>query len=1056
MTRTVVTAALVSLCLVGLLVPIPRATAASGGVGYACGAGQGDSCVLSQSGSTVHATITVDVGPTCTTASGANDRCVHGFTADSGATSHGKYPLDSCSTAPKYGFNSPPYVWDLPMPATLTCQGSWPVDDPPHPVNSVYVSFLSFTADWCPTRCLVTTHDFALHQVQAPAITVASSPTVPPGGLPLGGTLDVPVTVTAGDAALTNVSVALTGTAGRYEIVKKPDTTSGLSLAAHGAEKFVWTIRGETAGAGTVTVTATGTSGSQPVSDSDAHSVPVASHDLVVIASTTPGKIKLPVSKKAKVGEKSVTVTITLKNTSGGKLTHVVLQRAWARPVDPTEQLDQIDFAKTTFPLDIGTIAAHKTVTKAFRLVVTGDGDYKIDTLATYGTASGNARVSSSGGRFTATVPALYFTSTLDDDSSHSGTPVVKGGHSFYLDGVVKNVSSYKTLCLWPLYPKLIGNAGGVGPVDTRAYGTGRDVIAPPAAGSIKPGTSMPIGMTVRTRSDGSTRSEIKLNPRASVLGKNATCDAVNTPKTAKPLGHKQKTIVKGSLKHTGAVDVSVPGPVDEHWYDVAYDLGAGLTLGSIKTLGDTLIDTAIAAREAFDGYVHNPKLLLPTLEVVYALGGLVTHYWQLLSVDEKDALWNRITGVLALATNDAWQALFKGGSASLEPFMASVEKAYEHGSNRELAHALGFGVGSNATKVVIDIALAEMGAGLAKKVPALARAFAKVGGESVTFARMKEIPAGKLLNFTEGANLWGAALDDWKAFKRIAKEENVLIGVRGRAPVSVKNLNEGAVWKNEKLKPKNVSNIDRKWLGFPDEDGLVGMRSYSAKDYKTIMDRIKTANLSDTQRKEILKRFEVRYNEVPNYLKKIKEMSKKGEIDVGFNYRENGINEPSAVDKRKFTLTRTDIGDGSSYYRPWQQKLSVKPGAKLPKWCRNFGHLLGVLCRVTGDMDGVYIADPAGRALSPEKIIAVYKRLAKAGWQHPETFTWVDQMTGEFYFNAKKKILAGLTAGGEKVMEFAPDSKVRAVWLDLEKSVMTGPQDYFIARNGGMQSLRK
>ena len=1055
--------AAVVLGIAGLVVPVnqARATLTPAALdGYSCATSSGaDSCTLSKSGSMYHLSVTmVMIGTICSGNSEDWYTCsVTSFEEQSRGSSH-KQLMDTCDPLPDWGLNSFPFDWShSPLPTTITCEGSWPVGDPPSTINQTG-HIIVFGEVNCHTGCgYAHVHNYDLTVPKTPDITVVASPKVPAGGLALGGTLDVPVTVKAGDQALTAVSVALTGTSGRYQIVKKPAATSGLVLAAHETRKFVWTIKGKSAGPGAVNVTAKGTSGSDSVSDTDQHNVPVASHDLVVTASTAPHDITLPVNDKAKVGEKSITVTIKLKNTSKSKLTDVVLQRAWPRPVDPTEQLDQIDFAKKTFPIKIGTIPAGKTITKALKLTVTGDGDYKIDTLSTYGVQGGNARVSASGGRFTVLVPALFFKSTFEGDSSHGGTEVVRGGKSFFLSGTVKNLSSYKTLCLWPLYPKLDGNAGGVGPVDLRSYGSGRDVIAPPAAGPIKPGHAMPIGMTVRTRPDGSTRSEVKLDPKASVLGQDETCDAVSTPKTAKPLGDKQTTIVKGSLNHRGAVDVSVPGPPPEGWYESAWDLGAGLTLGTIKTLGDTLLDTAIAAREAFDGYIHNPALLLPTFEVVYALGGLLTHYWDLLSVDEKEALSSRVTGVLALAADDAWKSLYKSGSVSLEPFMKNVEQAYEHGSNRELAKAIGFGVGSNATKVVIDIALSEIGAGLAKRVPALARTFAKVGGESVTFARMKDIPTGKLLNFREATSLWGAAIDDWKAFRRIAKEEGVLIGVRGRAPVSVKNLEQGAVWKHENLKPKNVSPLDIKWLGFRTEDeGLVAMRSYSAKDYRKIMDRIKSANLSPTQRKEILKRFEVRYTEAPNYLKKIKEMSKKGKIDVGFNYRENGIDVPSTSDTRKFSLTRSDVGHGSDYYRPWQQKLSVKPGQKLPRWCRNFGGALGILCRVTGDMDGVYIADPAGRALTPEKILKVYRRLAEAGWQHPETFTWVDQMTGNFFFKAKKKILGGLTAGGEKVMEFAPDSKVRAVWLDLEKSVLTSPQDYFIARNGGMQSLRK
>ena len=268
-------------------------------------------------------------------------------------------------------------------------------------------------------------------------------------------------------------------------------------------------------------------------------------------------------------------------------------------------------------------------------------------------------------------------------------------------------------------------------------------------------------------------------------------------------------------------------------------------------------------------------------------------------------------------------------------------------------------------------------------------------------------MPAGRLLNLAEMKALWGAAKSDVKAFIKIAKEEGVIIGIRGRAPVSVKNLERGAVWKHENLKPKNVSDIDVKWFDFDKGDkGLVAMRSYTKKAKDRILERIKNARLSATERAELLKRADTRFTEVDDYLAKINKFDEKGQIDVGFNYAENGLDEATDSRWRNFALDRDSVGDGV-YYRPFQERLDLG-GGKLPKWCKKFGGKLGVLCRVTGDMDGVYLAGADGRSLSKERVLKVYRRLAEAGWQHPETFTWVDQMTGAFWFKSKEKILRG------------------------------------------------
>jgi hypothetical protein len=107
--------------------------------------------------------------------------------------------------------------------------------------------------------------------------------------------------------------------------------------------------------------------------------------------------------------------------------------------------------------------------------------------------------------------------------------------------------------------------------------------------------------------------------------------------------------------------------------------------------------------------------------------------------------------------------------------------------------------------------------------------------------------------------------------------------------------------------------------------------------------------------------------------------------------------------------------------------------------------------------MDGVYLTTRGGRQLPKDKLIRVYKKLAEAGWQHPETFTWTDQMTGKFFFDSKEKILKGLTKGGEKMMEFAPDGYVRATWIDLKKCYFWGgARSFYVARVGGVTALLK
>lgn len=896
--------------------------------------------------------------------------------------------------------------------------------------------------------------------VAVPSISVSVQPAVPSGGLPLGSSLTVPVVVSAVGADLTGVLLSVsTGPAGVLSAGQLVPAAppAGLTLAKGTSWRTTVTVTGKAVGRGALTVSAQGTSPAGAVTGAGTGVVPVASGALVVKAAAKPGTVKLPVSQKGSVGTRTVKVTVTLTNRSRSTLTSVTVERLYPRPLVRTDPLDQVDFPRGTFPLKIGTIKPRASVKKTLTLKLTGDGKYKIDHLSSFRVGNRTDTSAGQAGTFTVTVPALWFDADMDGTKTVGKSKVqfVKGGRAFFLSGRIKNLSSYRTLCLWPLRPVLKGNAGGVGPVDLRTYSS-TEKVAPPVAGPLKAGATLPFAMQVRTRADGGTRATVTLNPQATAIGAGAACDATTITR-AKPLAASDRIITKGSTKHVGGVDVSVPGAEPTTALQIAGNFAGGFTIGAIATVADTLSGTVIAAREAFSGYTSNPALLLPTFEAINATAAVLCYYWDTATPEEKNQLFGQVRSALRRASGDAWKGLDAGVSSAFEGFMAKVEAAYATGDNRALAYALGYGAGSTVTQIGIDMVTAEIGTSIAKKVPALAKAFAVVGGESVTFAAMKDIPAGKLLNPTEMRKLWGAAAADVSAFSRIAKEEGVLIAIRSRAPISVQNLGKGAVWKHENLKPKNVSWIDIAYLGFDKADnGLVALKRYSAAEKSAIQSRIKRAKLSAGQRAEVLDRMETRFNEADKYLKKIEGFSAAKQIDVGFNYAENGLDVATDSKVRKFQLTGSKQSNGSTYYRPWQENVArtFPPGSPLPTWCKDFGATLGILCRVTGDMDGVYLTTATGRPLPLNKLLRVYRKLAQAGWQHPETFTWTEQLTGAFDFKAKRKILGGLTAGGEKLMEFGPDGKTRAVWIDLKKSWFGDARHYFVGRVGGFTNL--
>jgi hypothetical protein len=264
-----------------------------------------------------------------------------------------------------------------------------------------------------------------------------------------------------------------------------------------------------------------------------------------------------------------------------------------------------------------------------------------------------------------------------------------------------------------------------------------------------------------------------------------------------------------------------------------------------------------------------------------------------------------------------------------------------------------------------------------------------------------------------------------------------------------VKNLEEGAVWKHENIKPKNVNDVDVAFLGFAEKDtGTVAFRTYSNKEKARILKNIERAGLDTQEKAAVLDRATTRFGE-KKYLPSIQGYSDAGQIDVGFGYRGNGLELDPTSAPRKFHLDAEKV-KGGTYYRPLQENPvldGLAQGGSLPTMCKP--GLGAVLCRITGDMDGVYIINKGGTSVSEAKRLTVYQRLAAKGWQHPETLTWM-KGDGSFFFGAKEKILASLQVGGEPMMEFGTDGKVRSTYFDLSKSHLFSQDAYYIDIIGG------
>ena len=883
------------------------------------------------------------------------------------------------------------------------------------------------------------------------SLSVAISPTVPAGGLAVGGSLSVPVTVSASGGSVSNISLGsgiTVGGAGAVKVTGVPAGTSGFALAQNQSRTFVYTVAGVKPGTAVLnaSVSGTGADGSG-VSATATKSFPVAQKALKITMAADPGKVQLEADNDGKLAPKTIKVRVKLANTTKVRLTGVQLLSLSPLPADRTQQLDKLAFPRKALPVKFGNIEGGANKVKTFTLKVTGDGTYVVDALALYADPSqsgGNGRAFAEGGKFTVEAPLLYF-------KASTRNKFVVDGDSWFVTGHLKNLSSFQTLCTLPLYPKYAANAGGLGPHDIRVAPS--DQPTPPLAGPVKPGETIPFLMRVGTEVDGATRSLVKLDPTAVKGDPGDACRIVDAQKRPH-LTKAQVKLAKDSTQFEVRVDKyrnklgGGPGALE---FFGAYAQGAYNVLAHLYESGVSLAHEYNSVDKVVAALGRGSSVVLAQL---YKAAAFASWFYTKSTEDERRQFFDQVKADFARKTGEVWDGLQTGIQQSVGTWLEKVYGAYTSGDWESLFHVLGEGAGTGFTETAIQMAEWELAIGAVKQTGAIARTINRYRIQSGVLEALKGVPAGRILQFSEMQRLWGLALEDYEAFKKIAEEEGVVIGVRSRAPISVQNLEDGAVWKHEELKPKNVSEIDHRYLGFDKGDyGLVAFRTYTPAEQAAI--RANIAKLPKAERAVVNARFETRLAE-HEFVPKIEELNQQHRINVGFNYADNGLVLENTSNVRAFALESKEITGGGTYYRPLQENPKYGPLANttdvLPKWCKRL--LEKVLCRVSGDMDGVYLTGADGRGLSAARRFAVYKRLMAAGWQHPETLTWIKK--GMFDFAAKSKILQGLELGGEAMMEFGPDGKVRATYFKLKNSHLNTVSDYFVAVIGGYTSFAK
>jgi hypothetical protein len=889
-----------------------------------------------------------------------------------------------------------------------------------------------------------------------------------PAGVPVGQTEDFAVTVTAGPDALSSVDLRDL-TSQNVQVVAQPPGANDFSLAAGASRTFDVRIKGVAAGPADLSCTASGKAADgQSVQASATDDFSLTGPGLRITLATTPSQLKLEVNDSGEVVPGKVTVTVTFTNTTKATIDTAQLLLLAPEPVVRSQQLNQLTLGKGSLPVLIGPFPPSSHASRKFTLTVTGDGKYQWRALAIYNDASragGNGRAVGQGGQFTVKIPLLYFKAT------QQGTEVKAGG-SWYVTGQVKNLSSFQTLCLSPLQPRFSDNAGGLGPHQIGVVPV--DDPAPPFAGPLAPGQTILFLERVRTEALAptaagvlvGTSSGVVLAPQATLGAAGDGCKVEDIDQRA-PVAMTDIKVAPGSRFFQVDVTPAPPSAVGAGTLEFfgAYAATSAAQIAQLLESGCSMVKKYGSVDNLVAAFGRGAQGLLDAQAAVSSLyhsAAMGAMFWYYADPAERDAFENQVVETFLQKGGRAWDGVQGTVKTDVDRWMDQLEQAYISGDWSSIFHALGATSADVVNEQAITIAGWELAIGAVSRVGAFGEVLQRYeasGLQSEFLTSLKTVPIGRLLNFEEMQRLWGLAYEDYQAFQKISEDYGVLIGVRGRSPITVENLADGAVWKHEELKPKNVSPIDVKYLGFDQQDnGLVAFRTYTLAERAKIESNI--ATLPQSLRDTVQARFDTRLGE-SQYVGTIEGFSKQGTIDVGFNYADNGVNRESTSKVRSFYLQQTDIADGGTYYRPYQENPALDYLAKdkgpLPldaSKCerRLIMLVMKLVCRVTGDMDGVYLTTPNNTALPEALRIEVYNALAAVGWQHPETLTWIKN--GLFDFDKKTNILRALELGGEAMMEFAPDGIVRATYLALNASRFGTVNDYFVAVLGGYTSF--
>ena len=920
------------------------------------------------------------------------------------------------------------------------------------------------------------------HDVVVTAPTLAASlvfvdaaghvlPTVSPQ---VGDTVRVRLTVSAADDGVGPVhGIGFTGDpltvspAGLASVTgPTPSIPSSLQLAPGATQSFVYTLKSLASGAVRMTSAPDGTDASGGAVDGGTAQLSYGISGIKVELSLTPNNYT---EDEDADGPTPVLVTVTEKisNISDGPITGLNVRSVDAVRTKAGELLRVTGTGGVQpdpvsgYPLD-GALAAgaSRTVTSTF--TVADDGKIEFRSLVT-GASPAGATLRGFGTSLLTAKPKYYFSFTSRVIRPAEGV-ALPAGDPITITGTLHNLTDGDTLDIGPLYAELAGNAG----VQGLAYnGVGVDPRALAATGglTLDPGDSKTFTLKILTAysqpdgdggvlPSGGNTARVTFTPWAKVTQDDGTTF------TTKEDG-SQVLATDNELVHVVHIDDSVPMPVKDPRAVVGgvlyggiegvWNLAAGFATGIVKlpyafgsAVGYGLIDAGQYEARVWDTFTNAEKAHFSEhvgdLAVAYLQANIGT------AADGIAVLHERVTQFT-------------------QQYMAKIRYQWDYGDYATAAKTYSSMVTTALGNVIVPAiwgelaksgeavsALDEAEAALKTKVADLTQEANSATTVEKVVPLLTKIASGTPIDGALAEKLYGISPVELAELQKLAEKYQILLTVRSRSTTSLDWLaHYKALMKPEALKIKSVSALDIQ-LGYPAKLTLKGYKNVSPEGalvFKEPTPLIQARNgegaLSELVPKFVeergftpgtaeydnaVERVNERIEEWNKYAKDYQEASKRGWIDVGFNWKGNAMADPTRSGSGKFAGFRLRPTGTEGEYVVEMYNFEAKR-----------------FVPVTGDIDPIAFTRLDGSPLTPTQHAALLNDLRMnpiLRTQHGESATYTK---GGLEFIQKQ------FKPGEAALQLGPAGTARAVRLDVAQSTWTSATDYRLVWDEGVIS---